>query len=153
MKVYRLSRKKYSGELSGKGAALSGNRWNSKGVEMVYTSESRALAMAEVIVHLSLAVLPKDFILLEIEIPDGIKIKKISPKELPENWNTFPNHPATQQTGDAFIRDCQFAVLQVPSAVVNGDFNFLLNPFHPDFKRIKITSKHPFLIDQRLIKW
>jgi len=153
MMVYRLSRKKYSGKLSGKGAALSGNRWNSKGVEMIYTSESRALAMAEVIVHLSLAVLPKDFVLLEIEIPDVIEIKKITPRDLPENWNTFPHHPSTQQTGDAFIRDCKCAVLQVPSAVVNGDFNFLLNPFDPDFKRIQITSQHPFLIDQRLIKW
>jgi RES domain-containing protein len=55
--------------------------------------------------------------------------------------------------GDAFIREGQYAVLQVPSAVVNGDSNFLINPFHPDFKKIKITSQHPFLFDQRLIKW
>jgi len=153
MKVYRLSRKKHAGELSGKGAALSGNRWNSKGVEMIYTSESRALAMAEVIVHLSLVILPKDFVLLEIEIPDTIAIKKFNPKELPKTWNAFPHHPATQQMGDAFIREGQYAVLQVPSAVVNGDSNFLINPFHPDFKKIKITSQHPFLFDQRLIKW
>jgi RES domain-containing protein len=152
MKVYRLSRKKYAGELSGKGAALSGNRWNSKGVEMIYTSESRALAMAEVIVHLSLAVLPKDFVLLEIEIPDAIPIKKLNPKKLAKNWNVFPHHPATQQIGDAFIRDGEYAVLQVPSAVVNGDSNFLINPFHPAFKKIKIISQHPFLFDQRLIK-
>jgi RES domain-containing protein len=153
MKVYRLSRKKHADELSGKGAALSGNRWNSKGVEMIYTSESRALAMAEVIVHLSLAVLPKDFVLLEIEIPDAIAIKKLNPKDLPETWNAFPHHPATQLMGDAFIREGQYAVLQVPSALVNGDSNFLINPFHPDFKKIKITSQHPFLFDQRLIKW
>lgn len=153
MKVYRLSRKKYAGELSGKGAALSGNRWNSKGVEMIYTSESRALAMAEVIVHLSLAVLPKDFVLLEIEIPDAIAIKKLNPKDLPETWSAFPHHQATQQLGDEFIREGQYAVLQVPSAVVNGDSNFLINPFHPDFKKIKISSQHPFLFDQRLIKW
>lgn len=153
MKVYRLSRKKYAGELSGKGAALSGNRWNSKGVEMIYTSESRALAMAEVIVHLSLDVLPKDFVLLEIEIPDSIPIKKLSTKKLPENWNAFPHHPATQKLGDAFIKDGMFAVFQVPSAVVNGDSNILINPNHPDFKKIKIASQHPFLFDQRLIKW
>lgn len=153
MKVYRLSRKKYANEFSGKGAALSGNRWNSKGVEMIYTSESRSLAMAEVFVHLSIAVLPRDFILLEIEISDAILVKNLNLKTLPENWNAFPHHPATQQIGDAFINEVEFAVMQVPSAVVNGDSNFLINPFHPQFKKIKISSKSPFLFDQRLIKW
>lgn len=152
MRVYRLSRKKHAGKLSGKGAALSGNRWNSKGVEMIYTSESRALAMAEVIVHLSLAVFPKDFVLLEIEIPDAITKKKLNLKELPEGWNAFPHHPATQQIGDAFIRDGQYAVLQVPSAVVNGDSNYLINPFHIDFEKISIQNATDFPFDNRIFK-
>jgi len=153
MKVYRLSRKKYTETLSGKGAALSANRWNSKGVEMIYTAESRALAMAEVIVHLSLDLLPKDFVLLEITIPDSISLKTIHTKTLPENWSRFPYEHTTQMIGDNFIKENEYAVLKVPSAVVRGDFNFLINPFHPEFETIKITSKQPFLFDRRLLKW
>lgn|SRR5690554_869914 len=153
MKVYRLSRKKYADKLSGKGAALSANRWNSKGIEMIYTAESRALAMAEVIVHLSLDLLPKDFVLLEITIPDTISLKTIQTKTLSENWSRFPYHRTTQLIGDNFIKENKYAVLKVPSAVVIGDFNFLINPFHSEFETIKITSKQPFLFDQRLIKW
>lgn len=139
--------------LSGKGAALSANRWNSKGVEMIYTAESRALAMAEVIVHLSLDLLPRDFVLLEITIPDAISLKILRTKTLSENWSRFPYHHTTQLIGDNFIKENKYAVLKVPSAVVKGDFNFLINPFHPEFETIKITSKQPFLFDQRLLKW
>jgi len=153
MKVYRLSRKKYADTLSGKGAALSANRWNSRGVEMIYTAESRALAMAEVIVHLSLALLPKDFVLLEITIPDAISLKTLHTKTLPENWSHFPYHHTTQLIGDNFIKENKYAILKVPSAVVRGDFNFLINPSHPEFETIKITSKQPFLFDRRLLKW
>lgn len=152
MIVYRLSRKKYTHELSGKDAALIGNRWNSKGVEMIYTSESRALAMAEVAVHLTLATLPNDFILLEILITDKVLILELTPKELSKNWNAFPHHPETQFLGDQFIRDNQFAVMKVPSAVVQGDFNYIINPYNSQFKLIKIATQLPFLLDQRFFK-
>lgn len=152
MRIFRLSRKKYSAELSGKGAALSGNRWNSKGTEIIYTSESRALAMAEVAVHLTLATLPADFMMLEIGVPDDLEIKRISSKKLPLRWNAFPHAQKTQVFGDSFIRQNNYAVLQVPSSVVPGDFNYLLNPFHSDFKRIKIISKNNFPWDKRIFE-
>lgn len=150
MRVFRLSRKKYSAELSGKGAALSGNRWNSKGTEIIYTSGSRALAMAEVAVHLTLATLPMDFMMLEIRLPEDILIKKISSEELPFRWNAFPHSPKTQFFGDKFIHQNKYSVFQVPSAVVQGDFNYLLNPFHSDFKRIELISKSDFPLDTRI---
>lgn len=152
MIVYRLSRKKYAHELSGKGAALMGNRWNSKGVEMIYTSESRALAMAEVAVHLTFATLPNDFVLLEILLPDNISIRTLDHNDLSVNWNKFPHHPETQFIGDQFIRDNVFAVMKVPSAVVQGDFNYIINPYHSQFGGIKISAQLPFLFDQRLFK-
>lgn len=152
MIVFRLSRKKYAKSLSGKGAALIGNRWNSKGIEMIYTAESRALAMAEVVVHLTLATLPNDFLLLEILIPDKVAILELNPKLLSKNWNAFPHHIDTQRLGDQFVRDNQFAVMKVPSAVVQGDYNFIINPYHTQFKMIKITAQLPFLFDQRLFK-
>jgi len=152
MIVYRLSRKKYAKELSGKGAALIGNRWDSKGVEMIYTADSRALAMAEVAVHLTLATIPKDFVLLEILIPETIEILNLETDKLFKNWNSFPHYPETQILGDNFIREQTYAVMKVPSAVVQGDFNFLINPHHSQFRAIKILAEFPFLFDQRLFQ-
>lgn len=150
MKVFRLHRKKYAITLSGKGASRFGARWNSKGTEIIYTSESRALAMAEVVVHLNAAMMPSDFVMLEIEIPNSIKILATQKSELPFNWNVFPHLAHTQKIGDEFINNSEYAVLKIPSSVVDGDFNYLINPNHSAFKKIKIISHHDFIFDARL---
>jgi RES domain-containing protein len=152
MRVFRLSKRKYSKELNGKGAAKSGNRWNSKGTEIIYTAESRALAMAEVAVHLTLATLPSDYVMIEIEIPDNIIIKEIILKELDEDWNNHPPSSNTQKIGDEFIDSIKECLLKVPSAVVQGDSNYLINPYHTDFKKIKIIEITDFPFDKRIFK-
>ena len=152
MEVYRLSRARYSDYLSGKGAAIQGARWNSVGVEMIYTAANRSLAMAEVAVHLTLATLPTDFIMLTIHIPDDIPSKKIVASYLPYHWNAFPPTRETRSTGDEFIAENEFCVLQVPSAVTQGDFNLLINPNHPDFKRIQVVDRVSFPFDGRIFK-
>jgi RES domain-containing protein len=152
MKVFRLSKKKYAQELSGKGASKSENRWNSKGTEIIYTAESRALAMAEVAVHLTLATLPSGYVMMEIDIPDDIKIKELKSKGLPNNWNEYPPNIDTQEIGDEFIDASEACVLKVPSAVVQGDCNYLINPHHKDFKRIKISDVKDFPFDRRIFK-
>jgi RES domain-containing protein len=151
MKVYRLARAKYANTLSGKGASLFGNRWNSKGVEMIYTSESRALAMAEILVHLSLNHLPRDYKMLSVEIPDTVKITSLFEKSLPEFWLQFPHTIHTQKLGDAFILKKKYGVMKVPSAVVYGDFNYLINPHHKDFDNNAIKSVRDFPFDKRLV--
>ena len=150
MIVFRLARKKYKIELSGVGAALSSNRWNSKGVEMIYCSDSRALALAEVAVHMSLSTMPDDYVLIEIEIPNNLKILEIKVNDLPAYWNGFPHQISTQTIGDKFIRSQESAVLKVPSAVVPGDSNYLINTSHKSFSRIRIKKGIPFSIDNRL---
>lgn len=141
MEVFRLARKKYQIELSGKGASISGARWNSKGTEIIYCAQNRALAMAEVLVHLSLAALPNDFVMLTIEIPDAILIETLDLTNLNIGWNTFPCTFETPLLGDDFIKRNETCVLKVPSAVVKGDFNFLINPYHVDFYKIKIIEQ------------
>ncbi len=150
MRVYRLTKKKFSRELSGVGAAKFGNRWNSKGIEMVYTSGSRALAMAELVVHLTLKNLPSGYVMLEIDIPNTIPKHQLKKRELAGNWNSNPPSFYTQQLGNEFIRNMKHCVMEVPSAVVPGDSNFLLNPFHADFKKIKIIQTVEFPFDNRL---
>ena len=112
MKLFRLTRKQYATELSGKGAAKFGNRWNSKGTEMIYTAESRALAMAEVLVHLNLATLPSNFMMMEIDVLDSVSIKKIELKDLPKYWNVHPPSSITQKIGDEFILVREVCILK-----------------------------------------
>lgn len=152
MEVYRLTREKFAGTLSGKGAALKGARWNSVGVELIYTAANRSLAMAEVAVHFTLATLPSDYIMMAIFIPDDIPLKKLTTIDLPINWNIFPHPLSTQFVGNQFVTENKYCVLQIPSVVTAGDYNFLINPNHPQFKKIKIvvTTKFPF--DKRIFK-
>lgn len=150
MEVYRLSRKMYASPLSGKGAALKGARWNSVGIELIYTAANRSLAMAEVAVHLTIATLPDDYVMMNLFIPDDISLQKINAADLPDGWNVFPHPAFTKVIGDRFVAENQFCILQVPSSVTQGDFNLLINPAHPDFKRIQVVDVVKFPFDKRL---
>lgn len=149
MIVYRLSKSKYSHDLSGKGAERSGGRWNSKGVAMVYTSESRALSTTEIAVHTPLGNIPTDYKIISIEIPDEL-IGAVELDNLPSGWNSIPHSRVTQDIGDKFISDNVYLVLKVPSAVVQGDHNYLINPNHKDINKVKILEVEGFNFDKRL---
>lgn len=151
MRVYRLTRKKYADDLSGYGASLYGNRWNSKGIFMLYTAESRALALLEVLVHIRLENLPSDYVMVEIEIPEECEIAEISVDELNANWKVFPHLRNTQIIGDDFINRREKLLCKVPSAVVENEYNYLVNPFHPEFKKVKIIAVKAFPVDDRLM--
>jgi len=152
MEVFRLSRAKYADQLSGFGASLKGARWNSRGTEIIYTALNRSLAMAEVAVHFSLYMLPRDFRMLTIHVPDDLAILHLPSSDLPVNWNSFPYSSLTQKFGDEFINQNKFTLLKVPSAVTKGDFNLLINPFHPQFDRIFIVENEPFPFDNRIFR-
>lgn len=152
MEAYRLSRKVYASALPGKGAALKGARWNSIGVEIIYTASNRSLAMAEVAVHFTLATLPADYMMVTIYIPDNTSLQKLTISDLPADWNTFPHLVSTQIIGDKFIAENKYCILQIPSSVTQGDYNLLINPNHPDFAGIKITEIEKFPFDKRIFK-
>lgn len=148
MLVYRLSKTKYKDTLSGKGAAFKGGRWNSPGIEIIYTSTSPALAMSEVAVHVTFEMMPKNYWLVEIEIPPKTELLEIT--ELPSNWNAFPHVESTRDIGDRFITESKYLACKVPSAVVQKEWNILINPYHDDFKKVKIVNTDPFQLDRRL---
>lgn len=153
MRVFRIEREKYlKYTLKGIGAALTeGYRWNSLNTYLVYTSESRALATLEVSVHLDLSEdLPYDRCYVEIEIPDDILILEIDPEDLPENWDSRPPILETQFIGDDFVNSGSAAVLKVPSCIVPQEYNFLINPNHPDSSRIKVISETKMNFDPRI---
>lgn len=134
---------------AGEGSRLFGGRWSPVGLAVAYTSESRALAMlevlanaedAELVVHVPWTFVPAEFPTHLIE----------KPTRVPEDWRAFPHAVSAQEFGAAWAREGRSAVLRVPSAVVPGEFNFLLHPAHPDFKHVKLGPAQPFSFDARL---
>lgn len=150
MRVYRLSKGQYSKDLSGKGAELAGGRWNSKGTAMLYTSESIALCAVEVAVHMPLGIVPKDYHLVHINLPEDSTTAEVREETLPASWKSFPHATTTQDIGDRFVRQAEHLILKVPSATVQGTFNYLINPRHPDFHKVSISGTEPFSFDKRL---
>ncbi len=153
MKVYRIEREKYlATTLEGIGASMSdGFRWNSENTHLVYSAESRALALLEVAVHLDLSEdLPDDRYIVEIDIPDTVKIETLSIKDLPVDWDTKPPTAKTQYIGDDFVKSKISAVLKVPSSIIRQEYNYLINPHHFDTQKIKATFKEKLVIDERL---
>lgn len=153
MKLFRIERTRHVHlALSGQGAALSaGNRWNSEHTRLVYTSETRSLAVLEVLVHFNSAQnLPTDRLLLEIDVPDELHALHTTPSKLPMDWDLKPPGGSTQRIGDSFVEAMQAPLLKVPSAIVPGEWNWLINPAHPDAREIRITAQHPLPFDSRL---
>ena len=149
MEVYRITHKKWSGTLSASGYPA---RWNSEGIFMIYTAGSRALACLENVVHRGTSELTAPYTLMVISIPGELCINILEIKDLPSKWRQSDEsgYLLCRPFGDQWINSMECAILKVPSAIVPGDVNFLLNPFHPDFKRIQILSEEPFVFDERI---
>lgn len=135
---------------SGKGAADYGGRWNSKGVAVVYASSSKSLAALENLVHLNPPVIFR-YVAFPVTFDPGW-VEVFPSKNLPAGWRLEPPSPATQQIGDRWVNTARSAVLAVPSVIIPGESNFLLNPAHPNFKKIVIGRPEPFAFDARLLK-
>ena len=151
--IYRLSRiEYYATAFCGLGARIAGGRWNSKGVSVVYASCNRSLATFETLVHLKPGfVRGLEYVLFEAEIPEEVQIEYVDSKALPENWRESPPPKALASIGDTWFREERTAVLKAPSAVISLDYNYLLNPFHKDFRKIKVSPYVSFEFDERLM--
>jgi RES domain-containing protein len=150
MILYRIGNCNYINDLSGTGTRLFGGRWSSKGKPGVYLASSRALAVLEVLVHLQPLFIPDNFCLAEIEVPDD-SMEQVDLNQLPTNWNEISSPLAVRKTGDDFLLAKQHLMLKLPSAIVPAEFNFLVNPLHPDMQKVKLLKQEPFSFDDRLI--
>jgi len=150
MTVYRISKCKFIGNLTGTGAATYGGRWNSKGTQVVYTAATPSLALLESVVHIS-NIPVDDYCMASIGIPED-KIEEIKLADLPGNWFVNPASDNLKTIGDKFVNDNIFLALKLPSAIMMEDFNFLLNPNHRDFIKVKMISIRTIPIDERLLK-
>jgi RES domain-containing protein len=148
--VWRLCRKRHAADaFSGEGSRLFGGRWSPVGLRIAYGSESRSLAALEVLVNVRDPGLlfAQPWAILPATIPPDL-IEH--PKRVPENWRATPYGQETQAFGSEWAKAGRSVALRVPSAVVLGEFNYLLNPNHPDFRKIEIGAVAPFDFDSRI---
>ena len=149
--AWRLVHKNYLiSAFSGEGARLAGGRWNSEGFPVVYTAGSLSLAMLEIIVHLEFKETLTLYKALQLSIPSKI-CEQVDVSRLPPDWNDALPHPASQIIGNRWIQMQRSAVLEVPSAIVPAENNFLLNPSHADFGRIRIGDPIDLPVDPRVL--
>lgn len=136
----------------GEGARRFGGRWNSKGTRMVYLAASSSLAAFELLVHLPPPdLLSQTYVFIPVEFPEECVVR-LSSKKLPADWQALPAPQSARLTGDTWIGKQASLILEVPSAVVPQESNYLLNPAHPDIKKLRIGKKQPFAFDPRILK-
>lgn len=150
MIVFRISKSKKASDISGTGAALHPGRWNKKGTPVLYTGESKEIALLENIVHIPPLLAP-ELDILTLEIPDD-SISELNTAELPSNWHQFPAPTILSEMGQKWIDDGKTIALKVPSSIIHSANNIILNCKHKNYKAVKILSQKKFYFDSRLRK-
>lgn len=133
----------------GEGARLYGGRWNSAGIAVVYTAQSKSLAALELLVHLQTSQLLASYCSIPVQIGNEL-VEVVDPDSLPANWNEYPAPTVLQEIGDRWATEQRSVALQVPSAIVPNELDYILNPGHPEFSRIAIGQAQTFRFDPRL---
>ncbi len=148
--AWRLVKEKHvATAFSGEGASKAGGRWNSRGVAVIYTSESESLAALETLVHIGTGSRIR-FSIIRLDSAKAM-VETLPLSALPPNWKSEPPGPATKQLGDAWAKAARSAILAVPSVIIPSGLNYVLNPAHPDFSKIVFGKPKPFTFDPRLM--
>lgn len=146
-----VKRKHASRAFTGEGARRYGGRWNSPGIAIVYTAESQSLAALEMVVHLDSSELLHNYVVFEVGIDESL-VAKVETSHLPRNWRADPPPMKVLEIGDAWAEAGTSVVLRVPSAILPPEHNFLLNPRHRDFSKLRIGKPSAFRFDPRLAR-
>jgi RES domain-containing protein len=148
--AWRMVKEKHlATAFSGEGAAKTGGRWNSRGVAVVHASATRSLAALETLLHLNPPVL-FNYRIIRIEFDEGW-VERLKLTALPSDWKVEPPPLSTRRLGDDWARSSRSAILAVPSVIIPDETNYLLNPAHPDFRKIAIGPPAHFAFDPRLL--
>ena len=150
-RVYRVLRKKFARTpFDGEGAYRYGGRWSSAGVRLSYTSEHQSLALLEYFVHLDKDDPPSDLVLAVAELPNDLGRERIDVADLPKDWRAPAAPPALVRIGDEFAQRGERCLLLVPSVLAPSEYNWLINPAHPEFRRIVLREPEPLAYDPRM---
>jgi RES domain-containing protein len=147
MIVYRLASPNYANDISGEGASLYGGRWNSVGIKALYASQNISLCILEILVRTEKKINPPGYQLVTIELPEA-NMTTIDISRLKPGWKQHIEY--TQWIGEEFLKEDKSLVMRVPSAIVEKENNFLVNPLHKDFNLVKTISIEALDLDNRL---
>ena len=151
MELFRITQEIYCDDLTGNGAQLFGGRWNSEGVQALYTASSRSLALLETLAHTPAKMLQlKTYILITIFVPEAAEKQVIGFKELPGRWDASDIHPYTQKAGNNFLSQNKKLLFQAPSVLMPEENIFVINPLHTDMRKVKIVQKRRIQFDKRI---
>jgi RES domain-containing protein len=149
--AWRLVEEVYAADaFGGEGARLNGGRWNSPGYWVTYCAANASLAVLEVMANLVRRNVLEHYALLSCMFDESL-VTTVEIEELPPNWCDPKPPPELKMIGDEWIHAERSAVLSVPSVIIEHERNYLLNPVHPDFKRIRLSPPKPFRFDLRLV--
>jgi len=145
----RLCRPAHSG-FDGLGGLHRDGRWHNKGHRVVYLASSEALAVLEVLVHLTAFDQLPEYVCVKAHISDDLILDLEQVAPLPDDWRSS-DPVQTRNVGSRWLMERRSVVLRVPSVVIPREANFMLNPGHPDFERILVVTPMPFEFDVRLL--
>lgn len=148
MEMFRLSHADFP-DLSGAGGLYGPGRWHEKGVLACYTASARALCVLERMVHESLEDLP-NLVMMTLWVPDDVSIERYSSKQLPEGWDSLPDSGEARAIGQDFFSRGESLLMQVPSAIIAEEYNYIINPRHKDAAMIKVVETRDYFYDARL---
>lgn len=151
MIVWRLTLKQHTAP-DGEGARRYGGRWNKPGTPVVYTSGTLSLAALEYLVHVDSDILPDALVSVKATIPDSLRIETLDSANLPADWKDKIIPVSLQQLGTDWATRAKSPVLKVPSVVIEDEWNYVLNPLHPDFLKISWDAGRGFSFDRRLLR-
>ncbi len=150
MRIYRIADGRHP-VWDGMGAALLGGRWNSPGRALIYGSLSYACCMLEILAHANTGRIPATHRYVVATIPDRVSWEQVSEDCLPADWDSDDSASA-REYGDCWLAEARSAILLVPSVVARLEWNALVNPAHPDAKRLFLSEPAPVIWDRRLFK-
>jgi RES domain-containing protein len=152
-RFYRVLRNTYArASFDGEGAYRYGGRWSSPGTRLSYTSEHQSLAMLEYFVHLDVDDPPGDLVLAVAEAQGNLARERVEISNLPSNWRESAAPPQLARLGDEFAQRGEHCLLLVPSVLAPNENNWLINPAHPDYKRIVVREVQPLSYDPRMFR-
>lgn len=149
MLVYRITSTKFANDLIGEGAKINGGRWNHIGTPCIYGAASRALALLEYTAHVKIHLIPRALSFVTFEVPDH-SLTTFTVDQFPGNWKQFPHSKETRDFGTKFLSENKFLLHQLPSALIEEEMNFIINPLHPDMQLVKIFEIRDYAYDLRL---
>lgn len=136
-------------DLSGGAHPQKGSRWASRGASIVYCSTNISLAVLETLCHRQKKVMPYNRFLVRVDIPEAVwEMRELL--DVPAGWDALPAGAMSIRTGDAWRRSMRSPLLVVPSVVVPEESNVLVNPQHPQARKVSATTIRKWIVDPRL---